>query len=97
MSKPNYWCVVALDYARDQAWIVAMSGDCSDRDVLDEGTEAGDNGIDNRIWAKDREPGLYRLQLRPWSSQGFDGDYDGGIDVSEVTLLIPFPPLPATA
>src|SRR5260221_210119 len=60
-----YWCVVALDYDKEHAWIVAASDDALNNDLLAGGTEASDNGIDP-AWITDAVPGLYRLTLNPW-------------------------------
>jgi hypothetical protein len=90
---PTFWADVALDYDKDQAWIVGMSDDCRNTHLLDGGTEASDNGID-RAWMANVDPGLYRLTLKPWSYQTHEGEWDTGIDVINVECRAPFPPIP---
>ncbi len=89
IPKRLFWVDVALDYYKDQAWIMRQSSDCLKVDLID-GSEAFDAGIQNN-WIKDAVPGFYRLTLRPWSFPDHDGDYDTGIDVIEAKCLVPFP------
>lgn len=93
LAKPdkNFWCIVALDYDKDEAWILDQSQDARDCDLLD-GSSGDDNGLMRQNWVKDAVPGLYRLTLRPWSHQSYEGEWDGGVDVDSVTLLVAFPP-----
>jgi hypothetical protein len=89
--KAEYWCVVALNYERDEAWIIKRSEDAEKYDVLEE-QELGDNGIKVVVWAKDLEPGLYKITLKPWSNyEAITGDWDAGIDVTKTELLAAFP------
>lgn len=90
-SDKNFWCIVALDYDKDEAWILDKSQDARDCDLLD-GSSGDDNGLMRQNWVKEAVPGLYRLTLRPWSHQSYEGEWDGGVDVDNVMLLVAFPP-----
>jgi len=85
----NFWCVVALDYDKDEAWILDQSQDARDCDLLD-GSSGDDNGL-IQDWVKEAVPGLYKLYLRPWGYQDYQGEWETGVDVSIVTLLVAFP------
>ena len=90
MSEPraDFWCVVALDDHGD-VWIIRRSHDAIVRDVLME-FAAEDNGMD-LAWCKGRTAGLYRLNIKPWGVQSFDGEYDTGVDVADVVPLYELP------
>lgn len=62
----SFWCVVALDYDKDEAWILDQSIDARNCDLLD-GSSGDDNGLMGQDWVKPAVPGLYKLALRPWS------------------------------
>lgn len=87
----SFWCTVALDYDKDEAWILNQSQDARDCDLLD-GPSGDDNGLTRQKWVKSAVPGLYKLYLRPWSHQDLQGEWDTGADVSIVELLVAFPP-----
>lgn len=86
----NFWCVVALDYDKDEAWILDRSQDARDCDVLD-GSSGDDNGLTSGTWIESAVPGLYRLELSPWGYQDYEGEWDTGVDVTKATLLVAFP------
>lgn len=85
----EYWCVVALDYDKDEAWILDRSTDVSCFDLLD-GSSGDDNGL-MQDWVKAAVPGLYQLDLTPWGHQSYEGEWDTGVDVEKATLLVAFP------
>lgn len=91
-EKRDFWVVAALDYDKDEAWIVAKSNGVNAFDVVD-GAAVSDS-IDWPI-TKDLVPGLYKLSLRPWSRQDYEGEYDSGVDVDTAELLTAFPPIVA--
>ena len=91
--KCDYWVDVALDYDKDQAWIMGMSDDAQAYDVID-GSELEDAGISNS-WIAAAVPGLYRLTLKPWAYQCREGEWDNGIDVTKIECLVQFPEIPA--
>lgn len=94
----DYWVVVALDYKKENAYVMTMSedfihaeGEINDHNVLD---DSGIGGTDK--WIKNAVPGLWKLCLRGWSYQGYDGEWDGGWDIREDAghepkLLVAFP------
>lgn len=87
-DQRNYWIIAALDYDKDEAWIVASSDDCRAYDLID-----GRAVSDSIRWniPNDAVPGLYRLTLRQWGGVDYFGEYDGGVDVDAAELLTPFP------
>lgn len=92
-KKLDFWVLAALDYDKDEGWIVATSDDVRARDVVD--GKAVSDSIDWTI-TPEMVPGLYKLTLRPWSRQSYEGEWDGGVDVDATELLIAFPPMPAS-
>lgn len=93
-TRKDFWCVVALDYDKDEAWVLDQSQDARDCDVLD-GSAGSDNCLTSGTWIEPAVPGLYRLELSPWGYQGYEGEWDTGIDVTKATLLVAFPPRPS--
>lgn len=89
-AAKSFWCIVALDYDKDEAWILDQSQDARDCDLLD-GSSGDDNGL-MQDWIKSATPGLYRLTLNPWGYQDWQGEWESGVDVSIVELLVAFPP-----
>jgi hypothetical protein len=85
----DFWCVVALDYNKDEAWILDRSTDAVHCDLLD-GSSGDDNGL-LQEWVKTAVPGLYKLALSGWSAQSHEGEWDSGVDVDSATLLVAFP------
>jgi hypothetical protein len=85
----DLWCVVALDYDKDEAWILDQSPDARHCDLLD-GSSGDDNGL-LQEWVKEAVPGLYRLALSGWNAQSYEGEWDGGVDVDSAILLVAFP------
>lgn len=77
-------CIVAIDEG-GTGWILAQSGECRDTDLLAE-CSAEDNGF-NHGWDKGLSVGLYLLTIKPWAHQGYEGEWDTGIDVTNVKLL----------
>ena len=92
-DKPReFWIVAALDYDKDEAWIVAKSSDVRACDLID-GCAVSDS-VDWPITA-DLVPGLYKLTLRPWSHQSYEGEWDCGVDVDHAELISEFPKIAA--
>lgn len=89
--KRDFWVIAALDYDKDEGWIVAKSDDVSKYDVID-GAAVSDS-IDWPI-TPDMVPGLYKLTLNPWSRQSYEGEWDSGVDVDRAELLTEFPAKP---
>lgn len=89
-AAKSFWCVVALNYDKDEAHILDQSIDVRDCDLLD-GSSGEDNGL-LQDWVKEAVPGLYKLYLRPWSHQDWQGEWDGGVDVTIVEQMVVFPP-----
>lgn len=85
----DFWVTVALDANSELAWILDKSEDCGAVDLID-GSEASDSGIDMG-WTKDRRMGIYKLTLRPWSHQDYDGEVDCGCDVDIVETIFEVP------
>jgi hypothetical protein len=87
MDTPDYWCIVALNYSNDSAFIMAESDDCENDDVIYDGPDIDEvTGLD---WAKDRPAGLYRLTL------SYD-DNSGEVNVLNTECLMTFPALANT-
>jgi hypothetical protein len=94
----DYWVMVALDYGMEKAYVMAMSedfmyvdGDINHDNLLD---DSNIGGVDE--WAKDAVPGLWKVWLRPWSYQSYEGEWDCGWDIDTVPdfkpkLIAPFP------
>lgn len=80
-EKMDYWCVVALNYARNSAWLMAESQHCIEYSIIDD-SDVSDLWNE---WIQDRPPGLYRLTLTV-------DDIDD-VEVDDVELLFEFPPI----
>lgn len=91
-DKPkDFWVMAALDFDKDEAWILASSDDVRDCDLVD-----GSAVSDSIQWnTKDAVPGLYKLTLKPWTHQDYEGVYDSGVDVARAELITAFPELVA--
>jgi hypothetical protein len=90
----EYWCMVALNYDRDEAFVVGKSEDAIADCIFDDTDFLYQYGDD---WLKNEHgPGLYRLTVR------FPVDDDGVIDLDDdftfqsVECLSEFPPLVST-
>ena len=84
----DLWCVVALSYDRNEAFVVAKSSDAVNNMLFDESDFIYQNGDD---WVQDHHrPGLYRLTVR---FPMFDGaiDYDDDFTYESVECLVEFP------
>jgi hypothetical protein len=80
--KKNHWCIVALNYTTDSAWVLHESQDCTDDMVFDE----YDVMEYDRTWASGLAPGLYRLSLT------VDADFNH-VFVTNSELMSSFPPI----
>ena len=91
-NPSDFWCIAAVDYDLDDGYIVKQSVDCRVCDLLSNGPGLDENGI---LFTKEEvtQPGLYRLRLSPWSHQSYEGEWDGGLDVTEWKLIAAFPEL----
>lgn len=83
-------CIVALDEG-GTGWILSKSKRYRDTDLLAE-CSAEDNGF-NSGWDKGLSVGLYLLTLRPWAHQCYEGEWDTGIDVTNVRPLWTISPI----
>ena len=90
----EYWCVVALNYDRQEAYIMAKSDDAIDAMIFDEGDYLFQYGDD---WlTKVHRPGLYRLTVTfPIGDDG-EIDLDDDFEYHSVECLCEFPPLIST-
>ena len=90
IDDETFWCVVFLtdnDATRPDFYIVDQSQLCLDKDIFPDGPMGEDSGIDNH-WYKNKPPGVYRLELKPWAyGPDGEGEYDCGVDVKKATLL----------
>ena len=86
---PDFWCIVALSYDRDEAFIVAKSDDAVDEMLFDEEDFIYQHGDD---WIKDdHRPGLYRLTVRfPVYDDG-SIDFDDDFTYESIDCLVEFP------
>lgn len=90
-KKRDLWVMAALDYDNDEAYILAKSEDARDGDLID-----GNAVSDSIKWnTNGLEPGLYKLTLKPWVHNDYDGFVDAGIVVETAELVTPFPKLAA--
>ena len=96
--QPNdFWVIVALDYDKENAYVMAMSedliycdGQVNDNNLLDDRSYGGTDE-----WVKKAVPGLWKIQVRGWSHQDWQGEWDSGWDIIDVPdlkpiLLVPF-------
>ena len=85
----DFWCVVALSYGRDEAFVVARSDDAVDQMLFD---EADYNYQYSDDWVKnDHRPGLYRLTVRfPIGDDG-EVDFDDDFIYDSIECLVEFP------
>jgi hypothetical protein len=86
----DFWCIVALDIDKDRIWILGQSDDCQACDILQEPDFQDCGG--SCEWTVKTNPGVYLLKLHPWSQKTYDGDYDGGVNVTSVECLYTIPP-----
>lgn len=96
----DYWVVVALNYNKESApvmeWssdFIAVDGEINYNDLMD---DSAIGGIEK--WIKDAVPGLWKIFLKPWSEQSYEGEWDGGWDICDTAdakpkLLVAFPDL----
>ena len=84
MKLASNECIVALDEC-GTGWVIAQSDVFRDSDVLTE-CSADDCGF-NSGWDKGLSVGVYLLELLPWSHQDWQGEWDGGVDVTSVKPL----------
>ena len=85
----DYWCVVALSYDRNEAFILAKSSDAVSSMLFDDADYIYLNGDD---WIKDDfRPGLYRLTVRfPIYDDG-SIDLDDDFTYESIECLMEFP------
>lgn len=87
----DFWVIAVIDYDKDQLHVMYQSPDCRNYDIFINGLLGDDNGIE-MIWLKPNMPaGVYRLQLKPWSHQDYQGEWDRGVDVVGYELLYAYP------
>lgn len=86
----TFWCVVFLTDnhpTHPDFYIVDQSQRCLDNDIFPDGPMGEDSGI-NKHWYKGKPPGVYRLELRPWSyGPDREGEYDCGVDAKDTICL----------
>lgn len=86
MTQPltGLQCIVALSDT-GSGYIIDQSDECREKDVIPEySTE--DSGF-NPSWDKGLTTGLYLCTIDPWAFQGFEGEWEAGIDVTKVEPL----------
>jgi hypothetical protein len=85
--QKDYWCIVALDYHADEAFVLKVSDDAIADDVVDASTTC--DFVDNDAhWRAKGIPGLYKLNLR------FSGGYNSCVtEVESAELMMVFPKL----
>lgn len=84
MRLADKQCLVAITENGGDL-ILARSEWIRHHDVLIE-ESAEDNGF-NHGWSKDLTPGVYLVTIHPWGYQGYDGEWDSGIDVKKIEPL----------
>lgn len=94
-TPSDFYLVVALDELKEKAPILFVSPDLQSCDPNLE-TDALDDASLDTGWVKNAAPGLYKLTLRGWSDQNYEGEWDGGWAVQDAKLLVAFPPYGAT-
>lgn len=83
MQLEDLECVVALD-ERGIGHIILRSDHIREIDLLMEDTTE-DNGFDH--WDTGLNAGLYKLKLKAWARQDYEGGWDGGVKVVKITPL----------
>ena len=87
-SEPkDFRGIVAVNDALD-IFVIAMTDDCREHDLFASGTGPDEHGIHCE---ESLDVGLYAVQFRPWSHQGYDGDYDCGIDLADIKNISQVP------
>lgn len=87
-GKPkDYRGILSVDQGGD-AWLMAVTQDCNDVDLFQNGNLFADNGGEIN---QSLDVGLYSVRFVPWSSQDFQGEWDGGVNAVDIEPLAVVP------
>lgn len=74
-------CLVCIT-EQGMEWILARSEWIKTHDILIE-ESAEDNGF-NHGWSEGLRPGVYLVDIKPYSHQSMEGEWDIGVDVMKI-------------